>query len=109
MRQLSLLDRVIAIVLQKKVVILDAGSHAHKFSVKSEPSDGEVWTPVIMLSLVITDGYPLLSHPCNPIALGTRWLAFAETKVPTHFTTLLSCPHLSTFFLFSLPQTPAHS
>eukprot|EP00731_Ephydatia_muelleri_P022445 Em0015g28a len=53
--------RVIAIVLQKKVVILDAGSHAHKFSVKN--------------------GYPLLSHPCNPIALGTRWLAFAETKL----------------------------
>ena len=42
-QKLSLLDRVIVIVLQKKVVVLDAGSHAHKFSVKSEPPSA--WAP----------------------------------------------------------------
>ena len=33
------------------------------------------------LSLCIVDSYPSVGYPCNPVALGTRWLAFSETKV----------------------------
>lgn len=53
--------RVVVVVLQKRVVVLDAGTLQSKF--------------------VIKNGYPSLGYPCNPVALATRWMAFSETKL----------------------------
>lgn len=38
------------------------------------------------LFLTSTDNYPSIGYPCNPIALGQRWLAFSETKVSSSLT-----------------------
>ncbi|XP_064392789.1 BCAS3 microtubule associated cell migration factor-like isoform X1 [Halichondria panicea] len=53
--------RVVVIVFQKRMVVLDAGSLDNKY--------------------VIRNSYPSVGYPCNPVALGTRWLAFSETKL----------------------------
>ena len=46
----------------------------------------------------ITDDYPSSTFPCNPIALGTKWLAYSETKVKQYIAPdlLFICAYLHT-------------
>ncbi|XP_019848796.1 PREDICTED: breast carcinoma-amplified sequence 3 homolog isoform X6 [Amphimedon queenslandica] len=56
--------RVVVIVLQKRLVLLDAGTFEKKWIIKTGYRGSELWT--------------------NPIALGERWLAFSDLKVHPH-------------------------
>ena len=40
---------------------------------------------------LVTDNYPSIGYPCNPIALGQRWIAFSETKVHMYNVGIIFC------------------
>ena len=68
---------MVVIVFQKRIVVLDAGSLDNKYVIRSKSSK----TLVPYDHTLSVDSYPSVGYPCNPVALGTRWLAFSETKV----------------------------
>ena len=73
-------------MFQKRIVVLDAGSFDNKYVIRSESSPQSLSTVVTSHNLIPIDNYPSVGYPCNPIALGTRWLAFSETKVSEELT-----------------------
>ncbi|XP_072163285.1 BCAS3 microtubule associated cell migration factor-like [Diadema setosum] len=57
--------RLMIVALQEKIAAFDAASFKHRF--------------------IITSCYPAGPPSINPLALGTRWLAYADKKlIPTH-------------------------
>lgn len=57
--------RYAVVVLQSRIIVLDAGNlNSFLFCVKNH--------------------YPTSEYPCNPVALGTQWLAYSTNSMDTH-------------------------
>ena len=91
--------RYIVVVLTSRITLLDAGNlTSYLFYIKSEslacPSTPPApkCTPLLVSKVVAAppsapvppDNHTHLEYPWNPVAIGSRWLAYSDNKLHTH-------------------------